>query len=177
MSKRIYVLFGLLGATVGVYVWSRTQSGNQSVTDAVASIGDSVVNTIRGIRNNNPGNIKYSESNQWQGQTGQDSNGFATFIDEASGIRAIAVILKNYSRHYSLYTVDGLIRRWSATDQDAYVHNVSASLGVDSHDTIDTSDLNTLTALVEAIITQEDSKAAELALLATGEISAGVSAA
>ena len=135
------------------------------------------MSTIRGIRNNNPGNIKYNAANQWQGQTGQDSGGFATFDTEADGVRAIAVILKNYSSHYGLNTVDGLIRRWSATDQDAYVANVSAALGVSPYDSIDITDPATLTTMVDAIISQEDSKAADLALDVSGAVSAGVASA
>lgn len=160
-----------------MWVWSRTQSGTAAtgtITDSIASVGDSIVSTVRGIRNNNPGNIKYSAANQWQGQTGQDSGGFATFDKEANGVRAIAVILKNYSSHYGLNTVDGLIRRWSATDQDAYVANVSAALGVDPHDAIDITDSATLTVVVDAIIAQEDSKAAELALEFSGAVGEGI---
>jgi hypothetical protein len=177
---RLIVLFGLFGATAALYWWIRTQGGTAaagSIADTLASAGDSIVSTIRGIRNNNPGNIKYNVANDWQGQTGQDSGGFATFDTEANGIRAIAVILKNYSSHYGLNTVDGLIRRWSATDQDAYVANVSAALGVSPYDSIDITDTATLTTVVDAIIAQEDSRAAELALSLSGAIDSGIASA
>lgn len=177
MSSRIIVLFGLIGASVAMYFWSRTQDGTDAtggLADSIASVGDSIVSTIRGIRNNNPGNIKYNAANQWQGQTGQDSGGFATFDTEANGIRAIAVILKNYSSHYGLNTVDGIIRRWSATDQDAYVANVAAALGVSPYDSIDVTDPATLTVMVDTIITQEDSRAADLALDVSGAVGEGV---
>lgn len=180
MDKRFLVLCGLLGASGLLYWWSRTQSGvagTGSIADSIASVGDSIVSTIRGIRNNNPGNIKYNAANQWQGQTGQDSAGFATFDTEANGVRAIAVLLKNYSSHYGLHTVDGLIRRWSETDQDAYVANVSAALGVSSYDSIDITDPATLTTVVDAIIAQEDSRAAELALELSGAVAAGIASA
>ncbi len=180
MKTRLVLLFGLFGATIALYVWSRTPSGTSatgSVADSLASVGDSIVSTIRGIRNNNPGNIKYNAANNWQGQTGQDSAGFATFDTEANGVRAIAVILKNYSHHYGLNTVDGLIRRWSATDQAAYVANVSAALGVGPYDSVDVTDPTTLTALVDAIITQEDSKVADLARDASGAVATGVASA
>jgi hypothetical protein len=180
MEKRTVFLFALLGAIGAMYWWSRTSAGTDAtggIADTLASVGDSIVSTIRGIRNNNPGNIRYNAANQWQGQTGQDSAGFATFDTAANGVRAIAVILKNYSAHYGLSTVDGLIRRWSATDQDAYVANVSAALGVGPYDSIDVTDPATLTAIVDAIIAQEDSKAAELALEVSGAVSTGVAGA
>lgn len=180
MRNRIFILLGLLGASLAMWVYSRTQSGagtSASITDSIASVGDSIVSTIRGIRNNNPGNIRYNAANQWQGQTGQDAAGFCTFDTPENGVRAIAVILKNYSRHYGLNTVDGIARRWSATDQEAYVTNVSAALGVGPYDTISLDDASTLTTFVDAIIVQEDSRAAEIALNLTGAIDAGVASA
>lgn len=135
------------------------------------------MSTIRGIRNNNPGNIKWSASQTFHGQIGQDSAGFIIFDTMENGIRAIAVIIKNYSHLHGLRTVDGIIRRWSVTDQDAYVANVSAALGVQPYDSISVDDTGTLTIVVDAIIAQEDGRVSELALNLSGAIDAGVASA
>ncbi|HFX8036006.1 TPA: hypothetical protein ACIF5E_004931, partial [Escherichia coli] len=42
----------------------------------------------RGIRNNNPGNLEYSKTNPWVGQTGDDGR-FAKFETPEHGIRAL----------------------------------------------------------------------------------------
>lgn len=47
----------------------------------------------RGLRNNNPGNLKYFSSNQWKGQIGSDGV-FARFINIAYGIRAWGIDIK-----------------------------------------------------------------------------------
>lgn len=83
----------------------------------------------RGIRNNNPGNIKYSPLNAWQGQTGSDGV-FATFSSPVYGIRALAKTLLNYQRIYQLNTIRKIISRWSATDQGPYIAFISRVTGI-----------------------------------------------
>jgi hypothetical protein len=109
----------------------------------------------RGLRNNNPGNIKYNANIQWQGQVGEDSGGFVIFDTMTDGVRALALNLYNYGQD-GLNTVQAIITRWSTTDQAAYVANVSAALGVAPTDTLDMTDTTTITNLVNAIITQEN---------------------
>jgi len=111
--------------------------------------------TVRGLRNNNPGNIKYNPANQWQGQTGQDADGFVIFDTMVNGIRALAETLRNYGRQ-GYNTVQAIISRWSTTDQAAYIANVAAALQVSPSDTLDMTDADTITNLTNAIITQEN---------------------
>ena len=93
--------------------------------------GYAVYQMTRGLRNNNPGNIVYDPANNWLGQTGTDGH-FAVFSSPVYGIRAMAKALLNYVNKDGVApTVDSIIRRWSKTDQDVYVANVSAALGVD----------------------------------------------
>lgn len=167
-----WLLAGLAGAT-GLYLfWTYSQAFQDAlssastssdgatsgggIVEAITQIPEQIVSTAdRGFRNNNPGNI-IPNGVKYNGLTGTDSSGFGIFSSMQYGIRAIAVILKVYSSKYGLNTVDGIIRRWSATDQDAYVTNVSALLGVDPHDFIDVTDPNTLQGLVTGIIRQEN---------------------
>ena len=50
----------------------------------------------RGIRNNNPGNIRVSKD-QWEGMTGDDG-AFVIFDSPESGVRALAKNLQSYGR-------------------------------------------------------------------------------
>lgn len=117
--------------------------------------GVGVYYTVRGLRNNNPGNIKYNANNQWQGQTGFDSDGFAIFDTMTDGVRALARILTNYGGQ-GLDTVQEIITKWSTTDQAAYVANVAAALDVDPNDVLDMTNEDTITNLTNAIIKQEN---------------------
>ena len=85
--------------------------------------------TPRGIRNNNPGNIRGS-STQWQGQTGVDDLGFAIFDSPESGIRAMAMTLLTYQNQHGLDTISQIINRWAPPTEnntEAYVESVCAT--------------------------------------------------
>jgi hypothetical protein len=165
--RRQYLLLGTLGAVAALWVYSRTQSGS----GAIGGLVDKVASSIRGIRNNNPTNMK-DAGIQWDGMVGVDPDGFLRFATMADGLRAPAKNLRNYGRLDGITTIDGVARRWSKTDQDAYSANLAAWIGVDPHDSIDLEDYATLAALVRGIIRQEDGGAAEL--LVDSQIDAAV---
>jgi hypothetical protein len=167
MNARTYTLLGITAAALGLWIYSRTSSGSA----AIGGIVDKVTSSIRGIRNNNPTNMMDSGI-QWDGMTGVDKDGFLIFKDMPSGLRAPAKNLRNYGRLDGISTVDGVARRWSKTDQDAYSANLAAWIGVDPHDSISLEDYATLAALVRGIIRQEDGGAAEL--LVDGQIDSAV---
>jgi len=142
VAKQTQLLLVALGAAIGLYLFSRTTAGAAAVASVTQYVGDLL--TPHGIRNNNPGNIKRN-SIQWQGamdQAGVAAAGltwdpvFVQFDQPANGVRAIGHILTTYSNR-GLTTVDDIIRTWSSTDQDAYVANVAALLGVQSSDVVD----------------------------------------
>lgn len=113
--------------------------------------------TPRGVRYNNPGNIVWTGSVLFEGETGkQPDSAFAIFDTPEHGIGAIGQNLIGYQDRHGCRTVNQFIRRWSATDQDAYVANVAKSLGVGPSDPIDIHNEATRRAMVVAIITQEN---------------------
>ena len=65
----------------------------------------------RGISNNNPGNLEYSKTNPWVGQTGDDGR-FAKFETPEHGIRALGRNLMSYQRQ-GIDTVSEIINRWA----------------------------------------------------------------
>lgn len=112
----------------------------------------------RGIRNNNPGNLEYSKTNPWSGQTGDDGR-FAKFETPEHGIRALGRNLLSYQRQ-GIDTVSDIINRWAPpTDNnntDAYIKAVCDQLGVTADQQLDASNPDTLKALCAAIIHHEN---------------------
>jgi len=110
----------------------------------------------RGVRNNNPGNIRKSGT-VWMGMSAtQTDPSFVQFVAPEYGIRAIAKIMKSY-RALGLNTVREVIRRWappSENNTDAYVAAVCAECSVKPDDTIDLETIMPL--LVKAIIYHEN---------------------
>ena len=113
----------------------------------------------RGIRNNNPGNIRIS-SQQWQGLAAdQPDSSFFTFVDSPHGIRAIIVILRTYYSKYSLNTIRGFIGRWAPpneNDTGSYVNSVARSAGVDPDSVINVQDSSLMKGIVKGIILHEN---------------------
>ena len=119
--------------------------------------GVAVYMQTRGLRNNNPGNIRRIKGVQWQGQAvDQPDPDFISFIDAFHGIRALARTLKTYREKYGLDTVQGIITRWAPpTENDtvSYIKTVSNRLQVMPHEKLP---LHRYPELVTAIIRHEN---------------------
>ena len=132
---------------------SDTATGSRRAVSEGGS-GDSA----RGIRNNNPGNLEFSKTNPWVGQTGDDGR-FAKFETPEHGIRALGRNLLSYQRQ-GIDTVSDIINRWAPpsdnNNTDAYIQAVCAQLGVTADQQLDASNPDTLKALCAAIIQHEN---------------------
>ena len=110
----------------------------------------------RGIRNNNPGNIRHG--NDWKGLAEEQPDpAFCTFVSPEYGLRAIVVILRNYDRKHGLRTVREFINRWAPpneNDTTGYAEHVARRLGVPVDEEIDVNDY--MTGLVKAIVLHEN---------------------
>ena len=124
---------------------------------AIAATGTGIYVMARGIRKNNPGNIRHSGS-RWQGLSAtQTDTEYVQFDDPVFGIRALAKLLKNYQSRYGLNTIEAIINRWAPPSENittAYVANVSRIVGVDKDAQINVSDY--MVPMVKAIITHEN---------------------
>ena len=113
----------------------------------------------RGIRNNNPGNIRKSAI-VYRGESGGSDPDFKTFISPTYGIRAIAVILLAYQKEHGLATIRQMISRWapaSENDTDAYVSDVAAEAGIGPDESVTLcTQSDILGSLIEAIIHHEN---------------------
>lgn len=105
----------------------------------------------RGIRNNNPGNIRVSKD-QWEGMTGDDG-AFVTFDSPESGVRALGKNLLSYGRR-GYDSIEKIINRWAPpneNDTKAYIDSVVAATGIPATQSLDLSDPDTLSSLAQAI--------------------------
>ena len=89
----------------------------------------------RGIRNNNPLNIRRSKD-QWQGlKKEQTDSAFCQFENLAYGWRAaFRLLTRTYYHTYRLYTIRAIVSRWAPPNENntkAYVENVSRLTGID----------------------------------------------
>jgi hypothetical protein len=113
--------------------------------------------TPRGIRNNNPGNIRHGA--KWQGLAEvQKDKDFCTFKSPEYGIRALARVLKTYKSRYGLNTVEGIINRYAPqneNDTSAYIKHIVKELDISPSDEIELTD-DELIVLIKAIIKHEN---------------------
>lgn len=112
--------------------------------------------TPRGIRNNNPGNIRRGEP--WQGLAPEQTDpDFCVFESPEYGIRAMARVLINYRKKHGIHTLQGIVTRWAPPEENdtaAYVRHVAEACGVHPLAIVKVEDL--LPELVPAIIRHEN---------------------
>jgi len=111
----------------------------------------------RGIRNNNPGNVRLGAP--WDGLAPHQTDGaFCQFVDPEHGIRAIAKLLISYQDVHGLHTVRGMIGRWApATENDTrgYAQFVAQRCGVGLDDTVSIHNLAFAAKMIPAMIAME----------------------
>lgn len=116
-------------------------NGFDAMTDTPDTI-DPNANLPRGIRNNNPFNLR--PGSPWQGIAGIDNGpagAYLQFETPEAGLRAGFKNLRNQSLLHGLNTVRGVITRYApASDNnatDAYIADVARRLGVAPDDVLD----------------------------------------
>lgn len=114
----------------------------------------------RGIRNNNPGNIRWGDN--WQGlkpnSKSQDSV-FCVFEAPEWGIRALVKILQNYQKKYNLLDVRSIINRYAPpceNDTESYILTIRKFLGVGDFEHINLFNPVVMLPMLKAIITVEN---------------------
>ena len=119
----------------------------------------------RGIRNNNPGNIRIGDP--WQGLAKpsqmksfqKDETVFCVFSSPKWGIRAVVRILIYYQDKHNLRTVSEMINRWakpSNNDTSEYVRFVSQKMKIDSNTSFTVAEYNRAYPMVDAMIRMEN---------------------
>lgn len=149
ISKTSIYLFAGLGVMIALLYSNK----------ATAAEGFGMVTNIlkpRGIRNNNPGNIRHGSP--WQGMAKEQTDkDYIQFLTPEYGIRAISKTLSTYANKYNIKTVRGIISRWappSENDTESYIQTVADKLGVTPTQTISIDYYKA--GLIEAIVKHEN---------------------
>lgn len=128
----------------------------------------------RGIRNNNPLNIR--KGNNWQGEVPISNDGeFEQFVSMQMGVRAGFKILKNYMTGYggrvkALTNVHDIIHRWAPPNENnckAYIESVCRVSGLHEFERLKFSDRNKMLALVDGMIRVECGQPISLDIIAS----------
>lgn len=113
----------------------------------------------RGIRNNNPGNIRRSKD-PWQGLAEkQMDKEFLTFQSAIYGIRALARVLISYQDRYHLNTIEKIVNRWAPPAENntkAYIAAVAKETGVAADSKLNLHSFEHLLPIVKSIIQHEN---------------------
>lgn len=142
------------------------------------STGQTTRRPTRGVRNNNPGNIRHAAGTRWQGSSpSQPDREFVSFISPEMGVRALVRVLLTYEKRHGLRTVRGIIRRWAppvgdrngsapggqyrqntASYVDAVCRAMTRALGrtVSADEVLDMDSVEVMRPLVVAIIAHEN---------------------
>jgi hypothetical protein len=109
--------------------------------------------TPRGIRNNNPLNIRIG--NAWLGEVAIPTDKeFEQFTSLRWGLRAGFLLLKRYINRYHLNSIRLIVSRWAPSSEnntEAYIKRVSALTGFDADEVITFESKMQMCALVEAM--------------------------
>ena len=109
--------------------------------------------TPRGIRNNNPLNIRIG--NTWLGEVPNPTDSeFEQFVSVRYGLRAAFIILRRYIRRYGRKTPAKIIRAWAPAVENntqRYIEVVCKRSLIAPDEVIDYADKNTMVRLVKAM--------------------------
>lgn len=124
----------------------------------------------RGIRNNNPLNIRIG--NTWWGElSNPDDNEFEQFVNMECGLRAAFVILRRYIKRYRLNSIRLIVTRWAPGCENntaAYIETVSRLSGIDPDQTILYEDKETMCKIVQAMSKVECGQAVSIEKIQKG---------
>lgn len=113
----------------------------------------------RGLINNNPGNIRKSDS-KWQGLADEQNDpDFCIFKSADWGIRALAILLIKYYDIDNIDTITGIINKWapsSENDVTAYISDVCKKAIFTADKKLNLHEYSDICPLVKAIIWHEN---------------------
>lgn len=113
----------------------------------------------RGIRNNNPLNIKIG--NDWQGERANTDGVFEEFVTMQMGFRAAFIILKKYIKKYGRNTIRKIVHSWSPDGEkaeSAYMSCVSQWAGIALDDVIEFEDKDSMCKIVQGMARVENGR-------------------
>lgn len=119
----------------------------------------------RGIRNNNPLNIRIG--NSWLGEVKNPTdNEFEQFVHICYGLRAGFILLKRYINRYKLNTIEKIISRWAPSNENntrTYIDRVTKNMNVSPDTPLLFEDKNTICNLVYEMVYVENGQHIQMA--------------
>ena len=108
----------------------------------------------RGIRNNNPLNIRHSADRGQGACKEQTDKSFVQFESMAYGYRAMFVLLNSYHKRYGLTTIREMISRWAPPSEnftEGYIRFVSERSGISADAQVDSRSERDMVPIVAAM--------------------------
>lgn len=121
----------LLAIGAGLIFWPRRASGGDPA-GGVSYLG--LPGYPRGVRNNNPGNIKINPANNWKGAVphSQNTDGtFEQFREYVFGVRAMIKLMQNYISQGN-NTIRKIVNKYAPVSENptsAYLNFISERTG------------------------------------------------
>ncbi len=119
----------------------------------------------RGLRNNNPGNIRISGTTYNGEVHPSKDSAFKQFKTMAHGYRAMFVLLHTYQRKYGLDTIVAMISRYAPSNEnhtEAYIEAVSDWSGVPATGRITSTNGDVMVPIVAAMSRVENGTIANM---------------
>lgn len=121
--------------------------------------GKQMDNATRGIRNNNPLNIRHSK-NQWFGMKElQNDKTFVQFESRKFGYRAAFVLIRTYMVKHHANTIGKIIARWAPSSDGnntlGYIRFVSKTTGIPVDEPLRFEDQKKMVSIVRSMAQME----------------------
>ena len=125
----------------------------------------------RGLRNNNPGNIRLGTV-RYKGERAKSSDAaFRQFESMEWGYRAMFVLLHTYALKHNCHTLRSMINRYAPPIEnhtENYIRRVAYASHLSPDETISTTDRGVMTAVVAAMSEVENGVEADMATIWRG---------
>jgi hypothetical protein len=164
MTWKKYMIIALLVVVLLIVVVASAQGSNNAIDDRAKDC-----RLPRGLRNNNPGNIRYSSANDWRGKIPYDRNtdyncttnqvvkAFEQFSEYKYGVRAMIVLVKNYIERGN-DTIRKVVTKYapsSGNNTSGYIDFVADETGIGADETL-IANKETLEKIVKAMARKEN---------------------
>lgn len=124
----------------------------------------------RGLRNNNPGNIRLSQT-KYKGEVESTDKAFKQFCGVKWGYRAMFVLLHTYQKRHNLNTIRQMILRYAPPTENftaGYVKYVAEQSGLGADQTVDALCAAHMLPIVAAMSQIENGKSAVMSDIEQG---------
>ena len=125
----------------------------------------------RGLRNNNPGNIRLGKV-RYKGERARSSDrAFRQFESMVWGYRAMFVLLHTYALKHNCHTIRTIINRYAPPSEnhtENYIRRVSHATHLSPDERVSTTDKGVMTAIVAAMSEVENGVKADMAMILCG---------